>query len=134
MTNLSQIVWEYLTATGTTLRTLVGGNVWSPRAPASWANDSAAVMFDIISETAPVSGGGHVTAQVQFSCYGGGTTHAAADAVYRALHDRLHGVRGAVTASGKLIGAWQTSGQPGDREIETEWPLATAVYTITTGA
>jgi hypothetical protein len=128
VTNATQIIWEHLSGA------LTGTNVWSPAAPASWANDSAAVVFEVVSEDAPMPGGGHVGATVAVTCYGGGATHAAADAVYRAVHDALHGVRGAVTASGTLHYAAQQKGAPGGEELETRWPMATATYRILVGA
>lgn len=127
MINPTQIIWEHLTGTGTSLYTLVGTRVWSPAAPVSWRNDSAAIIFEIITSD------WHTTAndafvRVMFSCYGGNDTYSAADAVYRALFDRLHGVIGARTASGQISFARLTDGSPGEREPETEWKYARAMY------
>jgi len=129
----TQIIWEHLTASGTGLYSLVRKRVWSPEAPrvkTRWLNDAAAVIYEVPVED-PHSRANVLTCRVAFSCYGGTANHAEADAVYRALYDRLHGTRGALCASGLIMEAVQESGQPGLREPETEWPFAAATYKIT---
>lgn len=128
MTNSKQVIWEFLTTTGTSLYTLVGTRVWSPSAPPSWRNDTAAVIYDV-SETAHVSGATQ-EALLTANCYGGTLKHADADQVYRALYDRLQHCGCCQCASGVLISARLISGSVGEKEIETEWPFAAATYAV----
>jgi hypothetical protein len=127
MINPTQIIWNHLTATGTPLYTLVNTRVWSPSAPVAWRNDSAAVIFDIITSTwHPTANDAQV--RVMFNCYGGADTYASADAVYRALYDRLHGVIGARVNGGEISYTKLIDGSPGQIEPVTEWKYARAIF------
>lgn len=130
MTDSKQILWEFLTAADTTLYGLVATRVWSPRAPEGWRNTSAAVIYDV-NESAHATGAVSEVL-ITANCYGGTLRYGDADAVYRALYDRLHGAHGKRCASGTLHAAYLVSGSVGDREIETEWPFAAATYRVIT--
>jgi len=130
MVDPTQIIWNYLTESGSTLYGLVGTRVWSPRAPVGWVNDSAAVIYEMITEDVHVTAG-DCNCRVQFSCYGGDGENGNPDtarAVYKALYDKLHGVIGASVTGGQISYARLTDGAPGEREQETEWEYARAIY------
>ena len=129
MINATDILWEYLTTSGTSLYTLVEKQIWSPEAITGWANDTRAVLFDFDTQVLQVNSG-HVDAMVQFYCYGATDKYDDADAVYFALNDRLHAATGERTASGVILRAELLVGLPGQREQESEWPVARALYDI----
>ena len=130
MLNPTLTIWQHLTGTGTSLYSLVGTNVWSPAAPDGWLNTSKAVIYETITEDYHVTAG-DARVRVQFFCYGGTGSdddYDSADAVYRALYDRLHGVIGARVAAGEIRYARLTDGATGETEPETEWKFARAIY------
>jgi len=129
MLDTNLIIWQHLTGTGTSLYTLVANRVWSPAAPEGWRNDSKAIIYETVTEER------HAVAnvmrcRVQFHCYGAADTYASANAIYAALHDRLHGVIGVRVAAGQIRMARQIDGATGEREPETEWKYARAIYEI----
>ncbi len=129
MTNAGQIVWEYLTASGTGLYGLVGARVWSPGAPVGWVNSSAALLFEVAAESGEYCARDVVKGAVSISCFGGTDDGADADAVYEALYDRLHGKSGSV-ASGQLVSAKMISGSKGDWDSGLECPMARALFDL----
>lgn len=129
MVNPTQVLYEYLTTTGTDLYALVGLRVWSPAAPDGWLNDSAAVIYEVDSvDLHPTAADAFV--RVTFECFGGTGTYAGADAVYRALVDRLHGTIAAVQTSGKISWARLEIGEPGQEDPETKWKFARARFAM----
>jgi hypothetical protein len=129
MIDTTLVIWQHLTGNGTSLYTLIGNRAWSPAAPGGWRNDSKAIIYEMVTEDR------HAVAnvmkcRVQFHCYGADDTYASAKAVYEALHDRLHGVIGVRVAAGQIRMARQIDGATGEREPETEWKYARAIYEI----
>ena len=131
MIDSAQVIYGYLTYAGSTLNTLVGNHVWQTRGPKGWQNDSAALIFDIISEGSSHTTGG-LELTVQFDCYGGTNKMTDAKAVYRALNAALSGIAlGNVGATGGIALALQTGGDPSTIETGSEWPRSRAIYDLT---
>jgi len=128
MIDAPQIIWEYLTASGTGLYTLVGARIYSPVAPQEWDNTTAMIVFEVdeqIHSKACMS-----VVDVDFFCYGGTENATDAAAVYRALFDRLQNA-GGVVSSGKIESARHTGGDPYEREpTESRYPRGVSRFEI----
>lgn len=127
MINIGDVLVQYLTFSGTPLYALVGERIYL-RAPATFYNDSAMIIAEIDDESAHFSSESY-TARVMFTCYGGTDFNQDADAVYRALYDRMKMADYTGTA-GRLVYARLESGYPGEREAQSEWPIARAIYYV----
>ena len=134
MIDTSDVVKEWLVVEGTGLHTRVGTHVATPVAPAGF-NDTdmsaaAAIVFHPASEQV------HPTAVDKndniyvFKCYGGSSKYSDARAVFRALVDRLHGVTGGETASGRIERSDLISGQMGPPEPGTTRPVHISQFQI----
>ncbi|KKN03649.1 hypothetical protein LCGC14_1105530 [marine sediment metagenome] len=129
MIDTTKLIKEYLTASGSGLFTLVGTQVWCPMLPKDFKNTVAAIAFHPEHEEMHAKSAVQRTSFV-FMCYGGSSNPANARAVYRALNDRLDLQHGTVT-EGAIILATQTA-MSHFIEPETEYPVSTATYDITT--
>lgn len=130
MVDTAKILWELLTNDdGGTFYALVGPRVWSSVAQAKWTNTQAAVVFSVNSESAHLTAGEPVSIVV-FKCYGGSGLDRDAAAVYRALCDRLHGLRGVDTASGRIHVASLVTATQGQKESDTNYPFVAATFEI----
>jgi hypothetical protein len=135
VTDSVQVIWEYLTVSGTDLHALIALRAWSPEAPATFKNEQAAVVYELLDEEQRALPNN--TAIVKFLCFGGKRAdgkdflHKDARAVYRALHDRLMAADGVSTASGTiLVCTLESAGQDYGLD-ETEWPVVESQYRIT---
>jgi hypothetical protein len=132
MTNTDAVIHELCTSTGTNLYSLIGARCWN-RFPNNevWANQTPAIIYTRDSIESHTSNTEH-TVGVRFSCYGGQNASGAlgtdeADAVFRALHDRLHALGYTTLTSGNvrrvLFDTASVSVEP-----ETGWPYVTARF------
>lgn len=132
MTDSIRVIWEFLTTTGTDLYALTGLRVYSPEAPATFRNDQAAIVYEMLDEERLAEPRNSVL--IAFRCYGGKRandndySHDDARAVYRALHDRLANADGAAAASGTILVCRQQTGAQSYGEDDTEWPVVEASY------
>lgn len=132
MTNTDQVIYEACTSTGTSLYTLIGTRCWS-RFPnnTTWANETPAIIYMRDSIESHTSNAEH-TVGVRFSCYGGQNASGAlgteeSDAVFRALHDRLHGLGNTDLASGNIRRVLFDTASAAI-EPDTSWPFVTARF------
>ena len=135
MTDSVQVIWEYLTVSGTGLNALVGMRVWSPEAPATFKNELPAIVYELLDEE--VGAEPNSKPIFKFLCFGGKRadgkdfSHGGARAVYRALVDRLRDCHGASTESGTiLVCTLQSAGQDYGQD-DTEWPVVECQYRFT---
>jgi hypothetical protein len=103
MVDLELVVYQFLSE-ASPLKTLIGSNLFVDVTHDFNGRISKGLLLKDNSgtnnEIAPVH-----TSIMDFNCYGGSLTPADSKAVYRALHDRLHGVTNQVTASGRILSA-----------------------------
>lgn len=132
--NAQRIIWEFLTATGTGLYTLCGTRVWHSGYPqrgsgsGQWADGTTGIVFFVVGTETPPNGQTE-TVTIEFRCHGADRTHSAAQAVARALFDRLQASGGTVT-TGYIHRAFRT-GQQDLIDPDTGWPFTLARYNIT---
>lgn len=124
----SQIIYEYVTATGTDLYTAIGTRAWDDHPEADvWANESAALVFGEVSKDDPANGQlEDVT--VEFRCYGGTRAKSDAQNVARWLYERLH-AQGGRTDNGYIHRAYRV-GQQDLTDPDTGWPFTLARYSM----
>lgn len=127
--NVERIVWEWLTATGTSLYTLCGTRVWHSQHPDSgtWSNAQPAVVF-FVTGAGNSTNGQTDDVTIDFRCYGGDRTNAAAQTVGRALYARLQAAGGA-TATGTIHRAFRQS-QQNLTDPDTGWPFVLCRYNL----
>lgn len=127
----AQILYEYLTASGTDLYTLCGVRCWLGQAPknANWANDDPALVFDLVSDRLSASGNRR---ECQFSVrtYGGSDNPDDVETVCEALVDRLGRARRTTLTSGKLERGELVRSLLGLRDPDTEWPYAVMEFEV----
>lgn len=111
------------------LRTLLGGNyVYWPSVPSDIGMPRKAISFRMSGgssdENLPVQ-----TPRVTFRCWA--ESHYEAMRVYRALHDRLHGIQNVIVGDVGIYGAEEDV--PGEplQDRDTTWPFAHCLYTMT---
>ncbi len=127
-----KIVAEWAEASGTSLYTLVAGRIARHKAPSSFENTQACVVIHgqaMGSEIkAPVQNDRYV-----FKCYGGTHSPEDAEAVFEAVFDRFHDVRGDTTAGGIVRSTFET-GSATDEPAEggVMWPVYIATFEILT--
>lgn len=128
---VGQVVFEFLTATGTGLYTLCGVRCWDGKVPenAGWSNTQAAMVFSVVSDRLSASGNMRLCL-VSFRLYGGSGNSDDVEAVYEALRARLGRARRVVVASGRLERGALSRGTLGLRDPDTEWPYGTAEFEI----
>jgi len=126
--SVADLLYSVCIRTGTPLYSQIGNRMWLDTPIDSWNNTTAAVVVQIINDrtigVCPV----HV-AQVRFICYGGSERLDAANAVYQALINTLHGAN-AKTDAGTLYAAFFVSGTPCERNNEDEWAYADALFEV----
>lgn len=126
-------VTTFLATSGSSLYTLCGARIYYGRLPVSFQNTQPAVVYQrrgggrdpYLDTSAP---------DMQFKCYGGSSNFADAEAVYRALADKLHQAENESNASGGIVSAQETQmGQP-LTDPETGWPYILTFYQLETRA
>ncbi len=132
MIDVPQLIFEFLTTTGTGLYTLVGTRVWCPLAKAEWKNETAAIVYHPAIESNHGAATEVITGSYVFKCYGGTKQYTNARAVYRALNDRLHGVALETKTEGSIIWAEQVVSAQLPPEPGTAYPAHMATYKIIT--
>lgn len=125
------VVVAHLSASGTSLYTLCGTRVYYGRLPSNYENTQPALLITrrggIPNPYIPV-----VQTDLIIKCYGGASSFAQAEQVYRALRDRLHGNENVneTTASGAIVTAEETGmGQP-ITDPDTGWPHVLTYYLV----
>ena len=103
MIDTSDIIREILIVEDTGLYDLCGDQVWWMYAESGWKNDSAAVVYQEMSELTHPSATEVITSTWLFKCFGGSDDPNDAKAVFRALSDRFNGVRHQTTTSGTIL-------------------------------
>lgn len=129
MVDSAQVFWEWATANGTDLYSLVGARVWRPVAHEGWKNTEPAVVYGVSTETHHAAAE-TVRVTVTCKCYGGSALYRAADVVYRALKARFRGVRGQATDSGHILRCDFITGTTGLKEPQTGYPYAVAMFEL----
>jgi hypothetical protein len=131
MLDTSDVIYEDLTATGTTLYDLVKTRVWWLESDEGWENDSAAIVYHESSETTHDNATDVITSTFVFLCYGGSDDPADAKEVYRALCDRLNGARARAATSGHTLTANLITGSPYP-DPDKGWPCWQCSFEVTT--
>ncbi|MCC6490673.1 MAG: hypothetical protein IT364_24520 [Candidatus Hydrogenedentes bacterium] len=127
-----QVMYEYLSESGSDLYDLVGARIWGPKAPKQgWTNDAAAIVFHINERTHPNGDG--IECQMVTKCYGGTALHKDARAVYRALEQKMRACRGAEMYSGRINVAELISAVQDTEEPDTGYPLSIATHRVVIG-
>lgn len=131
--NVQRIIWEYITATGTSLYSLIGARAWHSAYPVrgnsagQWPANTAGIVFTIAATETPTNAQTDGVT-VEFRCHGGDNTFSGAQAVARALFDRLQ-ASGGSTTSGYIHRAFRR-GQQDLTDPDTGWPFTLARYSI----
>jgi len=125
-----QIIYEYLSESGTALATLLGGRIWSPVVAAGFKNEEPAIVFHPSGES-PEAPANVIANTIVFKCYGGDATFQSARDVAKALYDRLHRAR-AQTTTGEIMLSRCTNMYQGGEDQDTGWPFQVAIFDITT--
>lgn len=121
---------EVLVASGTDLHTLNSDRVWGGRGPSPevWKNTETGILF--------WRRGGINDARIplwrpswQVECYGGSDDPSDADAVYRALVERLRDLELATTSEGVLLNCVEEESGQDLVDEETGWPLVLSFWT-----
>jgi len=105
MIDISDVIFEDLTATGTGLYALVKTRVWHIESEEGWENDEAAIVYHESSEYTHPNSTDHITATIVFKCYGGTNKSGDAKDVFLALCDRLNGTRARNATTGSILAA-----------------------------
>jgi hypothetical protein len=125
------VVVAHLSAAGSALYTLCGTRVYYGRLPSGYENTQPALLITRRGGQ-PDSYIGTVETDLIVKCFGGSSSFAQAEQVYRALRDRLHGNSNTnqSTASGTVVTARETGmGQP-ITDPETGWPYVLTYYLV----
>lgn len=130
MTDTNAVIVEYLKASGTALHALVGARVYCPRLPQGFTNSQAVIEVMRRGGSSKMAHAEH-RASFQIKCYGGANSHAQAEAVYRALYDRLHSITGMDTASGNIMTAEEENMGQSLFDPETGWPFVLVYFSVT---
>lgn len=91
MIDCDEILHAWLVESGTALYALVEDRVEYGQTPTGFKNTEPMVVF-LCDDGESYSNGAAEERLYLFHCYGGADNWASAKAVYRALHQRLHGV------------------------------------------
>ena len=130
MIDTVQVIREWLEVSGTGLYALCGTRLHCPMLPPEYKNEAAAIMFHPEIETSHITATDvHQTIFV-FRCFGGSSSYTTARSVYRALHDRLHGIANEATASGTIIQAELITAFQGGADPDTGWPSHVAKFWV----
>lgn len=99
----AQVIWEWLTASGTGLYTLCGTRAWHAQAAenAAWVNTNAALIFTLFGDGGPFNGQYRGTG-LSVRCYGGSGNSDDAEAVYEAVRARMVAAKKRTVASGTI--------------------------------
>ena len=130
MIDTNSVLKAYLKTSGTGLYTLVGARIHMTRVPAGFANTATALEV--------MRNGGDDDAYVamhdptyQIKCFGGTTSHANAQAVYRALCDRLHRASNVTVTGGVIMRADQEILGQDLHDPDTGWPFVLTTFRVT---
>lgn len=125
-----QIIYEYLTESGTALSDLVGERVWSPVVAPGFENTQGAIVFHPDGEN-PEAPANVIANSIVFKCFGGDATYQSTRGVAQALYDRLHGARAQTTTGAIMLARCKNMFQ-GGADPETGWPFHVAIYEVLT--
>jgi len=95
----TQVIWEFLTATGTSLYTAVSTRVWDREFPASFKNTQKALVF-MAQETVERNNDDQICSVI-IKHFGGSNKRSDARSLARLTFERLDSQRGSV-ASGEI--------------------------------
>jgi len=130
MIDTAKVLYEHLTASGTSLYTLNGTRVWTAQSePVDWNNGTTGIMMSVSDDGDYVSPS-WVQSSVTFYCYGGNDNASKCQQIYAALYDRLSGVQSQIKTSGTIEWARMFSGDPDDIEPDSGYKRARASYLI----
>lgn len=128
MVELTQVIYEWLTA-ASTLQTEIAGRAWTPMPPKDFKNDAGgSIAFSRQGWSVHVTGAIHRPVYV-FRCYGGDALAKSASDVGRLLFDRLHHADGAV-AAGRIVTAEVAGGGGIVKEPDTNFWADISIYEI----
>lgn len=129
VTDLAQVLWEYLTVSGTTLHNRVGSRIWSPHLQKGFRNTEPAIVY--WPEVEQEDGMPDVfLSSYWFRCYGGSVSATAARTTHRVLYDRLNNVFGESTTTGRIVSARFDQGQQLPPDPDTGWPTYLGKYVV----
>ena len=131
MIDTDQLLYEYLTTSGTTLYESIADRAWCPDAKAGFRNDKKAIVYHLSGETTHGVATDSHTSYFVFKCYGGSNEYTDAKAVYRLLHDRLHGAHVQEVTEGNILTGEQITGGK-YTDPDTGWPCYQVTYKIKT--
>lgn len=126
-----RIVGDFLRQSGSSLYTLCGARIYQDRLPVSFQNTQPAVIFQRRSGSRDMYLG-TVDPDMQFKCYGGTSSFADAQTVYRALVDKLHAAGNeTISTIGGLVVAMETQLGQSITDPETGWPYILTFFQLT---
>ena len=130
MIDTNAILCQHLKTAGSGLYALVGTRIYCPRVPAGFTNTAAAL--EVMRRTG-TSKREHEMHEVSFQikCFGGTNSHASAEAVYRALWDRIHGAEGVTVTDGFIIQAFEDVSGQSLFDPDSGWPYVLSFWTVT---
>lgn len=126
MVDVNKVLFEFLTASGSTLYTLMGTRCYAGSFPTGYTNTQAAIRFERIGG-APDQFVADKEVMFRIRCYGGTGSHKECNALYRALEDKLHGADDARTTTGAILGPMIVSEGQELTDPDTKWPFTTCV-------
>jgi hypothetical protein len=130
MTDTNAVLIEYLRATSTSLYTLVGTRIYCPRIPAAFANAQPALEVMRRGGSSKREHSEH-SCSFQIKCYGGSANYGDAEAVYRALYDRLQNAQGQNTTSGNIMMCREEFMGQSIFDPDTGWPCVLSFWNVT---
>ena len=124
----TQILYEFLTASGNSFNTAVGNRVWDREAASSFANTEKAVVFTMFEDVEL-----RRTSQlceVVIKCFGGDNKRSSARQTARLLFERLDDGSGTTATGGITLARCLDFDQGPFADPDTGWPIHVSKYEI----
>lgn len=128
-----EIVRHHLAQSGTGLFTLNSDRVDRTVALKGFENTTSLVIVEATPSRSIWGGNGQEDIYT-FKCYGGSMSYKAANAIGRAVHDRIHRAVVSYTGVGAIVRSVAAGLPQETREDDTEWPVAVVTARIQTMA
>lgn len=130
MIDTNSVLVEWLKTTATSLYTLVSTRVYCSSLPPGFTNSQAALEVMRRGGRSKLEHAEHA-ASFQIKCFGGTSSHAEAEAVYRALYDRLQNKSGVDVTSGNIMASEEETIGQSLTDPDTKWPFVLSFWRVT---